>query len=182
MDVACGVNFVVSSRSGGCVGALRIGHVRNMARSVLQHYEITAPPVDVDMIAKSENLEVRLIQTWPASVSGLLLRDSRLLGLNGLHSRTRRRFSLAHELGHWFLRHDFPWHEKEVSIDEPPDLPDAERDPIEGEADEFAGELLAPREMLKRALKQTTNPRSLAELFDISEEAMWVRLLRHKLL
>jgi Zn-dependent peptidase ImmA (M78 family) len=164
------------------VSAVRIGHVRSMARSVLQRYKIAAPPVDVEMIARSEGLEVRLMQTWPASVSGLLLRDSRLLGLNGLHSRNRRRFSLAHELGHWFLRHDLPWHENEISIDDPPKPPGGDGNPIEGEADEFAGELLAPREMLKRALKETRDPRKLAELFEISEEAMWVRLLRHKLL
>jgi uncharacterized protein DUF955 len=182
MSLACGVSFVVGTRSGGCVSAVRIGHVRNMARSVLRRYKIAAPAVDVDMIARSEGLEVRLIQTWPASVSGLLLRESRLLGLNGLHSRNRRRFSLAHELGHWFLRHDFPWHENEISVDDPPEPPGGDSNPIEGEADEFAGELLAPREMLKRALRETGDPRKLAELFEISEEAMWVRLLRHKLL
>ena len=152
-----------------------------MARTVLQRYKIVAPPVDVSMIAEAEGLEVKLVETWPENVSGLLLRESRLLGLNARHSHTRRRFSLAHELGHWFLRHDFPWHDQQISLDEPPDAANDEQKSIEGEADEFGGEILAPRDMLKMALKGTRDPQVLANQFAISQEAMWVRLLRHKL-
>jgi len=52
----------------------------------------------------------------------------------------------------------------------------------ESEANEFAGELLAPRNMLKQALGQTRDTEELAELFDMSSEALWIRILRHNLL
>jgi Zn-dependent peptidase ImmA (M78 family) len=159
----------------------RIGHVRTCARGVLKKYAITSPPVDVGAVARGEGLEVRLVDTWPKTMSGLLLREDHLIGINAAHASTRRRFSLAHELGHWFLRHDVAWHERGITIDEPPDIVIA-GNPIEAEADEFAGELLAPREFLKAALRKTKDAAALADLFDMSEEAIWVRLLRHRLL
>jgi Zn-dependent peptidase ImmA (M78 family) len=164
------------------MGDVRIGFAREMARSVLRKYQIIHPPIDVTAIAQQEQLTVRVMQTWPAGVSGLLLRDDHLIGLNGKHSLRRRRFSLAHELGHWFMRHDLPWHDVDVSIDNPPSPNAAGRDSLEGEADEFAGELLVPRSVLKQALKGTADRAALAELFGVSEEALWVRLLRHRLI
>ncbi len=161
---------------------VRIGLARETARSVLSRFRVTKPPTELEPITAHEQLTVKLMQSWPPSVSGLLLRDARLIGLNAQHNHKRRRFSLAHELGHWFMRHDFDWHEAEVTIDSPPSPASYGKDPTEGEADEFAGELLAPRSFLKEALRKTQDVSALAELFDISEEALWVRLLHHKLL
>lgn len=163
------------------MGAIRVGVARNTARGVIKKYGITSPPTDVDSIAVQEGLTVKVIHTWPPKMSGLLLREELLIGINGNHSRRRRRFSLAHELGHWFMRHDVPWHDPDVTIDNPPQLAGYRKDPTEGEADEFAGELLAPLAMLKAAMKDSNDPGSLADVFDISEPALWVRLVKHRL-
>lgn len=163
---------------------VRTGFARETARAVLRKNRISKPPVQPELIAKVEGLEVHLVMTWPDTVSGLLLRESRRIGVNGRHARARQRFSLAHELGHWFLRHDFPWHERTVTIDEPPEqMSEDEHYKLqENEANEFAGELLAPREMLKQALGRTRDTDELAELFGLSSEALWIRILRHNLL
>jgi len=161
---------------------VRVGVARQAARNVIAKCGIKAPPVDVERVAAGEGLKVMLIDSWSPKVSGLLLREERLIGINQQHGRRRRRFSLAHELGHWFMRHDFPWHEEDVTIDNPPTEEEHRKHPAEGEADEFAGELLAPRVFLKDAMKRTRDPTELADIFDISEEALWVRILRHKLL
>lgn len=80
------------------------------------------------------------------------------------------------------MRHDFGWREKDVTIDNPPE-PDADKgNSNEGEADEFAGELLAPLSFLKPAFGKNPDVSALAELFDLSEQAMWVRVLRHRLI
>jgi len=89
---------------------------------------------------------------------------------------------LAHELGHWFMRHDFAWREVDVTIDQPPEPPTQFDTANEGEADEFAGELLAPLFLLKEAFKRNSDVKALADVFDLSEQAMWVRLLRHRLI
>ena len=163
---------------------VRLGLVRETARGALKKHGIKEPPVSPETIAAAEGLEVRMIMTWPESLSGLLLRDSRCIGINAKHAPTRRRFSLAHELGHWLLRHDVAWHERDVTIDEPPqEVPNDElHNWQEAEANEFAGELLAPREMLKVAMKKTKEPSALAGVFQISDQALWVRILRHNLL
>ena len=161
---------------------VRVGLARQAARNAIAKYRIDGPPVGVHDIAAGEGLAIRLMSSWPPKISGLLLRNERLIGLNAYHSHHRRRFSLAHELGHWFMRHDFPWHERDVTIDDPPATDEDGKSPEEGEADEFAGELLAPLAFLKAAMKQSKNPSELAAVFDMSEEAFWVRILRHKLL
>lgn len=160
----------------------RIGFSRNWARKVITTYGIGSPPVDLAAIAGGEGLQVKLMESWPSKVSGLLLRDACLIGINARHSRTRRRFSLAHELGHWFMRHDFPWHEREITIDQPPAPLDEEKYPIEKEANEFAGELLAPRAMLKLAVSTNGDPNALAAMFDMSSQAMWIQLMKHGLI
>lgn len=163
---------------------IRVGHIRQVARGILKKYGQVGPPIAPEAVAAGEGLEVRVVSTWPDKLSGLLLRESGLIGLNGKHAPARRRFSLAHELGHWFLRHDITWDENEVTIDAPPHE-EQENEAArlrEAEANEFAGELLAPREMLKQALARVQDPSELAELFGISAEALWVRIVRHNLL
>jgi len=155
-----------------------------MARQIVKEHGFKQPPVLPEAIAKAERLEVLKVMTWPDALSGLLLRESRRIGINGNHARVRQRFSLAHELGHWFLRHDLPWLERDVTIDEPPEL-GAENERYqaqESEANEFAGELLAPREMLKAGLRTNRDINKLSQYFDMSAEALWVRVLRHNLL
>lgn len=160
----------------------RVGFARNWARRVISDHQITRPPVDVVAIASSEGLQVKLIETWPTKVSGLLLCDSRLIGINANHVSTRRRFSLAHELGHWFMRHDLQWHDRDVTIDNPPLPLDDTKDPIEKEANEFAAELLAPLAMLKVSFGTVNDPDRLADLYDMSPPAMWIHLMKHRLI
>lgn len=160
----------------------RIGFARNWARKVIAEYRISQPPVDVEAIATGEGLQVKLIDSWPTKVSGLLLREPRLIGINAKHTRTRRRFSLAHELGHWFMHHELPWHGEDVTIDTPPPPPDEKKHPIEKEANEFAAELLAPRKMLKKALETMKDPDRVADLFDMSPQATWIHIMNHGLL
>ena len=96
------------------------------------------------------------------SLSGLLLADRRQIWVNGDEGRQwppRRRFTIAHELGHWVLHRDeqrslFCRH----GVIDPPGVtpagaagdapgPDAARpplDPIEAEANAFAAALLMP--------------------------------------
>ena len=80
------------------------------------------------------------------------------------------------------MRHDFAWHEVDVTIDQPPEGSAQFEAVNEGEADEFAGELLAPLVLLKEAFRRNSDVEKLADLFDLSEQAMWVRLIRHRLI
>jgi len=65
-----------------------------------------------------------------------------------------QRFALAHEIGHFVLRHA------------------GERGKVEPEANALASELLIPREELLRAISQTPSVRALRTRFGVSRQAM----------
>jgi Zn-dependent peptidase ImmA (M78 family) len=137
----------------------RIGFPREMARKVLKKYAVTQPDTPLEEIAKGEGLEI-LFRRWPNSVGAQLLRKNRIIGVNSNHHPHRQRFSIAHELGHYFLNHRLDDYEKNVTLDNPPAGDDFSR--IQNrEADEFANELLVPLPIIRGLLRQLKTSRVL---------------------
>jgi len=93
-----------------------------------------------------------------------------LIGINAKHHRHRQRFSLGHEIGHILLKHppERRCNRKQIAD-------------FNAEADLFASEMLMPHLLLQTWLKKIRNPAALARVFDVSEEAMSVKLRRLKL-
>jgi Zn-dependent peptidase ImmA (M78 family) len=123
------------------------------------------------------------------SLSGLLLADRRQIWVNHEESRQwppRRRFTIAHELGHWVLHRDEqrPLFCRHGAIDPPADpkpVPDARPplDPIEAEANAFAAALLMPARLMERHYAATAGPdrfERLCAIFGSSQAAMSRRL------
>ena len=83
-----------------------------------------------------------MVARLPAGVAGACFRQANgaLLWVNGLQPAPRRRFTLAHELGHAWCRH-----EGRLELDSPATLGGATTDPVEVQANAFAAELLLPR-------------------------------------
>jgi len=81
---------------------------------------------------------------------------------------THQRFTIAHELGHYFLKHGDRDRDTRAQL--------LKRDPIEMSANRFAAELLMPEDKVKfyRRLRYSTS--RMAELFAVSEVAMTNRL------
>ena len=89
---------------------------------------------------------------------------------NGNHSWHRKRFSIAHEIGH--LLFNTSCH-----------VPHRVRTVEEKEADQFAAELLVPLAFLKADFaKGSVDVRSLAWRYIVSEEAMGWKIVDSKLL
>lgn len=119
----------------------------------------------------------------PDSLSGLVFETdggAAVVGVNEDHHPKRRRFSAAHELGHYLLKH----HEQDgVAVTRGPHIDTDEGLATnydwraERSANEFAAALLMPRSMVTRIAEQTTAPRELAHIFEVSELAMGYRLL-----
>ncbi len=69
------------------------------------------------------------------------------------HRETRYRFSLAHEVGHWFLHadqwRDFTFDSVQTWKEQSQQFPDKEYGILEWQANEFAGLILVPPEELK---------------------------------
>lgn len=172
------------------------------ALDVLRSYEGTygsggVPPVPVEDIAESlldlligECDDVRSVPGAPQDrgrLSGMIDPDSSRIWLDRTEcrrSRGRRRFTIAHECGHWVLhvlggQCSFccrPQDIAELSSAEAERKKELARQ--EREANAFACELLMPRLLVIEQARATgCNLSALAERFDVSVPAIRLRLL-----
>lgn len=127
-------------------------------------------PVPVESIAcdlLGLHVEVR-----PIAYSGLLLPRERLILVNGEEPPTRRRFTIAHELGHWVCQvlsgRVVP------AFCRPVDLSAAADRTLEREANVFAAELLMPEQAVAEEFAGSVA--ECAACFQVSVEAMHWRL------
>src|SRR5213595_2207529 len=123
-------------------------------------------PVPVKAIAE-DYLGLTVTEAELDGVSGLLYPAERAVFLNAAEVPARRRFTLAHELGHWVCQclegTEAPvfCRAEEVSLD--PAVKALER-----EANVFAAELLMPEDEVRAACKG--DPDASAERFGVSGE------------
>lgn len=154
---------------------------------LLRDQGISSPSVPVERIARKNGIQVvRSAADW--NQSGFLLRDSgkAIIGLNSRNAPVRQRFTIAHELGHFFLHEGKKlFVDQSAVINKRDDLSSSGTDEEEIEANAFAAALLMPRTMVldaaKDVLKQNPPTRdefisNLAKQFDVSAEAMSIRL------
>lgn len=149
-----------------------VGRARQCARSLLKKHGIVSTPVDVLKLSAAEapGFCVTYEEGWPDRLSGLTNRAQKTIRINKNHHPLRQRFSLAHELGHICLNHDFLLHDR---IEEE----DVKKE-FEREADEFASELLMPIDMFKKAFRANPNLVVLSETFQVSPAAISVRAIK----
>jgi len=113
----------------------------------------------------------------------IILDESLLRGRN----ERRLRFTCAHEIAHWLLHRDlFSGTGWAAALGHP--KKSSEEDPfVERQANQLATLLLMPKMQVKKAFyfarnKGITNPsKYLAELFDVSKQAMSIFLREHNL-
>lgn len=129
-------------------------------------------PVPVEAIAE-DYLGLTVMDAELDSISGLLYPAEREVYLNAADTPARRRFTLAHEVGHWVCQclegtaAPVYCRPEEVSLD--PAVKALER-----EANVFAAELLMPESAVRAAWAGSIA--ECAEHFGVSEEAMHWRL------
>src|SRR5262249_37104822 len=118
--------------------------------------------------------EIILDKTFPDHLSGLTNGKAKTIRINGNHHPLRRRFSLAHELGHIALYHNDILFKR---IDE-----EEIKKEFEQEADEFAGEILMPIRLFKACYELDPNLDTIAAVFQVSRAAACVRAMKLHLL
>jgi Zn-dependent peptidase ImmA (M78 family) len=88
----------------------------------------------------------------------------------------RKRFTIAHEIGHVHLGH-LTHKENNELIDDEKRLRSANWNMEEKQANAFAAQLLMPAALIRQAINKGHNSvEELAELFKVSEQAMMYRL------
>lgn len=162
------------------MSVVRYQFVRQMAKRVLAESKVRVPPVDLRQILSANGIGYEEVDDFPDTVDALIIADGAKFyaAVNARQHLHRQRFSLAHELGHFFLhREGMP--EDAVTIDNPPsgeaDIP--MKSAAEIEADLFAGELLVPLEMLKLHVRKGIQ--ELSRLFMVSEHVISIAISRN---
>ncbi len=109
-------------------------------------------PIPVDKIARSIlNLTLNEPEEIPSDrpgfqTAGLMDRSSRTIIAAQKYPHEWRRFTIAHEIGHWVLHPNILYHrDRPLNGGE---QANESRNPVEREADKFASELLMPRKVL----------------------------------
>ncbi len=164
----------------------RIGFAREKARRILLEAGQNSIPVDLLAVCAHLKFEYVEVEHFPDSLSALCVEKggTRYAAVNKSHNSNRRRFSLAHELGHWCLGHTRGYGWSDVTIDNPPDPKQMKTANAfeEKEANEFAGELLVPLAELKRLYGGNTQVNDLARRFDVSDQVMTIRMIAARIL
>lgn len=130
-------------------------------------------PVNPVRIARS--LGVRVVEVDDPTVSGEYRNDGRTgptISVNGRDSALRKRFTVAHELGHHALDHGPRFRDPATNYSL------FNFDPKEAAANHFAAELLMPATLLRHWVirKAVYDLKELADVFQVSQQAMRFRL------
>lgn len=134
-------------------------------------------PIDPVWIAAQLGLDV--IETdLPESVSGALIKDKEkdpVIVLSKSDSKNRKRFSCAHEIGHYADRLNRDGEQYEY-VDLRGQQASAGTNPEEIFANQFAAALLMPEDEVKRLVKAGTATFLMAQHFGVSDDAIRYRL------
>lgn len=162
---------------------------RSQGEALADAFDFSKPPVDVELVAQRLGLSIVQLDLGE-DVSGLLISkgDSTVIAVQKSDSPNRKRFTIAHEIAHFHLRHQFEPGEH-VHVDRghlitPRNSKSSTGvDSKEIEANQFAACLLMPSRLLLnriKALKERSlrddHVEKLAKEFMVSEQAMTIRL------
>lgn len=154
---------------------------KQAARDIRSKFSSDGLSVNAFEVAKANGINVLYFKPEPGDeivdASGVLDKAKRTIFLNIGESPERQNFTLAHELGHYFLDH--PTEEYGVYWRNQQYAPGIKSDK-EREADCFASELLMPKDLIEQYKKKyhfdDTDYHALADLLGVSNEAMRNRL------
>lgn len=151
-----------------------IQELEELTTSILVNNDLLKIPANIIAVANNNDIEVHE-EELDKSISGAIRYDEKrkkfVILINKNEPYVRRRFTLAHELGHFFLNG------KELEDGNPHiDIMYRFSSETEKKVDYFAGALLMNKTLLQTICQNNKSIRELAELFDVSESAMTVRL------
>ena len=172
---------------------MTIEEIRQKAEEIARLYnpEGLSPFPFGNVQKDNKDLKILLTAKLPENVSGVIgffpeeTEANFVILINKEKSATRQQFTIAHELGHYFLHKDEI--KTELFVDEENVLDRAgmlyRRDEVtstklETEANNFADSLIMPSELVRKAWEKLHDVEDCAQVFNVSVEAMSIRLSR----
>lgn len=141
------------------------------AEEVLKSYYNGIFPIDPIIIARNAGLKVYTKILAP-NISGQIFYKEKKIIIEKTDYFTRQIFSVAHELGHFFLHNDNTSH---ASLRDK--IAEQGTDKKEIEANIFAANLLMPKDEVIKRIGDGFKLDSLASYFNVSSLAMEYRLI-----
>jgi Zn-dependent peptidase ImmA (M78 family) len=135
-----------------------------------------------DIVADTENLQI-IEDDLAANISGVLLMKDNVYYIvtNKNKPEKRKYFTIAHELGHFYLHRDFI-NKGHIDQEETMDMgklfraDNAINDSMEREANSFAAALLMPADQVMKIWPLVLDVQACADIFQVSLSAMSIRL------
>ncbi len=170
----------------------RKAELERLAAQILLRNDMYKIPVDLLQIAKNYGIQVYDVdfdKMGKKDISGAIryIDDKFSILLNANENENRRRFTLAHELGHFFLDYD-TLKSSQIHVDTLYRIATMDKQKRknyksninltnESEIDFFAGSLLMNAIILKKIVEVNSSIKELANIFKVSESAMTDRLI-----
>lgn len=166
-----------------------IERAKILARKILQEYSSIDGAIPIEEIAKKKGIEISHLDL-SKEVSGAMKRVGKsgkpVIIVNDNDTDERKRFTIAHELGHFLLHSLSPQHIDKQKVYFRDSVSSTGEDIMEIQANQFAAELLMPINSLKKDffkysnLIEGDNPakmiKKLAEKYKVSEQSMSIRI------
>lgn len=153
-------------------------NLENMARDILVKNDMLKVPVNLIEIANNNNIEV-YYKSLPTGISGAIRYNKKEDNFQVLIEETepsfRKRFTLSHELSHFFLQKETLLSTQKVHYDI---LYRKSINSKEAEVDYLAGAILMEESIVRRLFEVNSSIKELAKVFNVSESAMTVRLMQ----
>ena len=159
-------------------------HIEEKAESVLNEQGFYHAGFDIFKLVKTLNIEL-IKKEFENDISGLLAISNNkvIISFNQKEDPKRNRFTVAHELGHFFLHSN----NQPFFVNKMPKImyrnnnSSTGEDLKEREANAFAASILMPKELISEEIQKCTSSgeatiKQLAKTFKVSEQAMTFRL------
>lgn len=155
--------------------------IERKAHQTLMEHGMYSIPVDPVVIANRLGIRVSNAVFSESSLSGMIAKrgDKKSLLVNSDDSIERKRFTIAHELGHCILHLDNEGEfvdSKEDMFRTETNSPNGRRYHKEVEANEFAAALLMDAKRVREVWNDYKDIDNIARIFMVSESAMDIRL------
>lgn len=170
---------------------MNLKKAEKVAYSLLEEHAVSQPEVPIEKIIK--DLKINLVyEPLDADISGFLFRDETtgksIICVNENHTTNRKRFTIAHELGHFLLHNgsEDTHIDRGFTINFRNSISSQAINKREIEANAFAAALLMPEELLIPAVLEKlengvdivdeSGLKDIAKKFKVSEHALCIRL------
>jgi Zn-dependent peptidase ImmA (M78 family) len=150
----------------------------NDALAIIRGHQKGDLPVQTVTLARDLGLRVFKVPNWDDELSGMIKKNPENEGgfdifVNADHPRKRRRFTIAHEIAHAVLHP----HLIGDGVADDALYRSGLSNAVEAQANRLAADILMPRDRLSELLSSgITSIATLASKFDVSEQAMSIRL------